>query len=152
MGLAEQAVAVAVTKRTGLTSVFLSSLICIVCFQNCAVELSDETYGAAGICEPTDAQEADFALVLTDFFQNTGTIGSGQQACGQCHLTDSGNPAANTFGILPDTDFASAVTNFCVASSRADDINSGYLQSSHPGGIYSTSDVETLIDWASTIE
>lgn len=142
----------AVTKRAGLTSIFIVSLLCIVSFQNCAVELSDQTYGAASICSPTGAQEVDFAAALSNFFQNTGTVGGGKQACGACHLTDSGNSAATRFGISPETDADSAKANWCAASSRASDMANGYLNSSHPGGTYTESEVQELVDWARTIE
>lgn len=141
-----------VTKRAGLTSIFLCSLLCIVSFQNCAVELSDQTYGASSVCAPTGGQVVDFDGALTNFFQSTGTVGGGKQACGACHMTDSGNAAASRFGIEPGVDDASKTANWCAASTRAYELRSGYLSSSHPGGSYTDAEVQELIDWANTIQ
>lgn len=138
-------------RLRGFAAVSLVSLLLIVSFQNCAVEVSEDTPGAAGACEPTTADVNEFNTALTTILQNNTTLASGATACGTCHLTTSGNTAAARFGIDPNTDAATQISNWCAASSVADKFTQGYLSGAHPGGTYSDSDIDALLTWANSL-
>lgn len=139
-------------KAKAITALVSFGLVLIVAFQNCAVEISEETPGASTACDPTTGQLLAFETALTTILQNNTTLATGgKTACGTCHLTNSGNSASARFGILPATDVASQSTNFCSAIAVSDDVLGGYLRTSHPGGSYNDDEVQALIDWARTL-
>ncbi len=123
----------------------------LISLQGCAVQVSEDTPGAAGACDPTVAQLSDFNPPLTAILQNGGSLPGGKVACGSCHLTNSGNPASARFGILPGNDPAAQTANFCSVFPKADQFRKGYLKVSHLGGAYDDSDVQALIDWANAL-
>ena len=150
---AEPGAAVVATKPWREILTIAGLLVAIVLpFQNCGVELSDQTPGA-GACEVTNQQLTDFQTVLTTFLQATAPLPGGGQACGLCHLTTSGNPAATRFGILPGTTPADQSKNFCTTRAEASSFSAGFLSNgSHLGGNYAAPDVQPLVNWATTAQ
>ncbi|MCM2281401.1 MAG: hypothetical protein NDI61_06085 [Bdellovibrionaceae bacterium] len=139
-------------NRSAWVAVACIGIALLVAFQNCAVEVSEETPGAASACVPSADQLTEFNMALTSILQNSATLATGgKSACGQCHLTTSGNSASTRFGIVPDTDESGQTSNWCSASLRASRFLEGYLRDSHPGGTYSDSEVEALLTWAGTL-
>ncbi len=140
-------------SKTRLSAILFSLFFVALIATNCAVEISDDTYGAASACAPTADELVTFDAIEAAYFQNSGTLSGGATACGQCHLTTSGNTASLKFSILPGTDETTNRANFCSVRARQSRITSGFLiDGSHPGGVFPSDQIETLVTWANDLD
>jgi hypothetical protein len=150
---AARGAAVAVTKThlkwIGALALLIPTLI--LGFQNCTVELSETTYGAAPDCAPTAEELTHFEPALMGILQANGSLAGGGTACGTCHLVTSGNSASARFGVLAETDAAAKQSNFCATLIHADKFVAGFLSAGHLGGTYTDVQVQALIDWANAV-
>lgn len=121
-------------------------------YQNCAVDLSTSTPGAAtSTCAPTTEQLTAFEPVLNNILQKTGLLGATQKvACGQCHNDNSGNPANAVFMVFQGnttTDPSLVTRNFCTVERMGRVVINRPMQDNHTGGQYSEAEIQALYNF-----
>lgn len=148
-----EAAVVAIKRRTRHLMVIIpSSLVMMLAYQNCAVDLSPNTPGASSLsCNPDTATLADFETVFNSTLNVTGNFGSGLQRCANCH--GDGGPGVNGNGeggyIIYQGDTTSdpslLTRNYCASLDKGQTLVDRPMQLGHGGGQYSQTDIQDLV-------
>jgi hypothetical protein len=150
-------VVVDVTKKSGVRAALLvcSGLLLLFSYQNCSVELSSTTPGAAlssdgvgggVVCMPTDAQKTALKAVMNSTL-TAATTTSGLSGCVTCHV--EGGLGGGKYAIINSQTDNDLRINFCTIKTVGSKIYT-YPQpgNSHPGGDYPASDLTDLQNFA----
>lgn len=134
------------------TTLAASFVVMVLSFQNCAVEMSPNTPGAASqSCAPSAAVLTEFEPVLNDILQKTGNLTSApKQGCGNCHGITSGHPGSAVFTIFEGNTTTSPnliLSNYCQVQAAGVDKIMRVLGTSHSGGQYAESEIQSLVDF-----
>lgn len=143
---------VAVTKKIATLSLLA---FMILGYQNCAVDLSASTPGAASTsCNPDSTTLTEFQVVESTILQETGTIsGTSKVGCASCHAASASNAGKAVYLILGtagSNDTATSIKNFCTMDLKGATRMSHPQDSSHSGGQYSNSDIPAYYNFINT--
>lgn len=140
-----QGAAVVVTNFKKKATLFALLTFTVLGYQNCMVELSPNTPGAASTsCSPDSTALSEFQVVESTILQPTGTLSGGKDACGSCHgetASSSGKAVFLILGTAGVTDNTVSTKNFCTMYLKGATRLAHPQDASHSGGQYSTSDI-----------
>ena len=147
MVLAAQGAVVAVTKNARLALV-LGTLTTVMLFgyQNCMVDMASTTPGASSTsCAPSATALTEFQIVESTILQPTGSIsGTTKDACGSCHGETASSAGKSVFlilGVAGANVTPTSIKNFCTMQLKGSSRLSHPEDSSHSGGVYTTTDI-----------
>lgn len=140
---AAQAVVVAVTNKIkkGLSLTLLTFMV--LGYQNCMVELSPSTPGAASSsCSPDSTALSEFQIVESTMLLAAGPLTGGLDGCVSCHganAASSGKAVYLIFGTVGSNDTATSIKNFCTMELKGKS-KMVHPQEAHSGGVYAPTD------------
>ncbi|MEK7357933.1 MAG: hypothetical protein AAB250_15895 [Bdellovibrionota bacterium] len=136
-----------------LAIILPASLVLMLAYQNCAVDMSANTPGAASLsCNPDTATLAEFETIFNNTLNSSsGTYASGKQKCAACH--GDGGPGVNGNGeggyIIYQGDTATDTTlvsrNFCASLDKGQTLVDRPMDAGHGGTQYPQSDIQDLV-------
>ncbi len=142
---AAQGAVVAVTNFKKKAMLFALLTFTVLGYQNCMVEMSSGTPGAASTsCSPDATALTEFQVVESTILQPTGTLTSGKDACGSCHgetASSSGKAVFLILGTAGVTDNTISTKNFCTMYLKGATLLAHPGDTSHSGGQYTTVDI-----------
>lgn len=147
---AEQGAAVVVIKYFKRVATLAALFMLVISYQNCAVELSPNTPGAASLsCSPSPTALTEFQLVENTILQPTGPIGStGKESCGACHGESSvrfGRSVYLIYGTAGSNNTVNSIKNYCSAQRKGAGRMLHCLEVSHSGGQYLQSEIPDFV-------
>jgi hypothetical protein len=142
---------VAATKtKSQIVILSVAALLCLS-YQNCAVDLSASTPGAASVsCVPPAQALLDFEAVESSILLPTGLIGgTSKAACGSCHGESAVSAGRSVYLVLgtagvPNTN--TSIKNYCAAQQKGAARLSHCGDASHSGGQYFHSDIPSFFN------